>query len=104
MLSDVENGAGDDTVVGQLLDWALPVYVPDDDFHIGTCRQQVVLVRLLGTPIDVEYVQFVSILKLFERSNLLWIRAAEESGCASIDLVLGLYLVDTKNAVEASSR
>ena len=99
MLGHVEDGAGDDTVVGQLLDWALPVYVPNDDFHVSASCQQVVLVRLLGTPIDIEYVQFVSILKLFERSNLLWIGTAEESGCATIDLVLGLYLVDAKDAV-----
>ena len=53
LLCNVEDGARDDTFVSKLLDRASVIQVPNDDFHICTCCQQVILVRLFGTPIDV---------------------------------------------------
>lgn len=56
--------------MGKLLDRAAIIEVPQDDFHVSTSSQQVLLVRLLGAPADIEDIELVGRLKLLDRLYL----------------------------------
>lgn len=105
VLLNVENGTCDDVLVGEHLNRASLVQIPDYHLHIRTCRQEVILVRLLGTPVDVENVENVAIFELFERFDLL-MRAIsiEQSRRLTLVIVDRKGLIDAQDAVHASSR
>jgi len=103
LLRDVKDGARDEVGVSQNLNGSLVVQVPYNNFLFSSC-QQIIFIRILWIPANVNYVKIMFFFELFEGLNALVWFSIEQSSCEPFVIVDSRHLVDPKNAILSSSR